>query len=328
MIFFLIEPYDSVKSKKNMEEPLALEYAAASILEILGTDESSIKIFDMRLEKSFSLLLKGAVENQNEDLWVMCIMENEEELYLILKVFYQVKALFPNAISVLGCRSSFKKCEHSLRHPVVDVIAYSVPGAALANFVKNRKKAKNNKELELLNIKNISIFSGGKWLNFVGESIPSNNLPLRNLTLNYRKHYSYDGKPTAWIQDYHAWPYSFGSNREGLVKRKTEDIVEEIKGLDEKHIFFSQKNLSDAKWVKELVVGLKNAGISKKYYAEISPPLVIANPHLFSLWKSIGLTEVSLRTNKGIYLKKYEKAVSLLDGIGLRHVAVTNQKLT
>jgi len=137
-------------------------------------------------------------------------------------------------------------------------------------------------------------------------------MPNRDITSCYRKNYKYLGEPAAWMLD--CKPYSGGAE-----KRKPAIIVKEIQEIVEGNIVFSNiKKISDAKWLKELAVNIKDSGTQKKYHFTVAPTLVLANPHLFSLWKSIGLTSVSLEERSDASSKNAKSAAALLGGIGLK----------
>jgi len=312
MTIFLIEPYTANTFVDNLEEPLLLEYAADSFKNAAKLKDYKILAIDMRVEGDMEVCLKSI--NCNGKVWVMCLANGSGNTETIQKVFCNIKALFPQAITVAAGHGI-------LESPIVDVIIYDGnPGRVLAKLVE---PVEQTDKKDFSGIDGISFFSDeGLQTTKPGSYTTLEYMPNRDITSHYRKHYTHCGKPAAWILDYQ--PYSSTPQ-----KRKPEIIVKEIQKTEVEEIVFSDtKKISDAKWLKNLAAKLQSSGIEKKYHFTAAPTLILANPHLFSLWKSIGLTSVcltSINDTPSKNAKNIKQAAALLNGIGLKNV-ITNKK--
>lgn len=98
------------------------------------------------------------------------------------------------------------------------------------------------------------------------------------------------------------------------LQRDPEDVVDEIAGLKEEHIYFVDDEMFiNAQRVAEIARLLKQRGIRKKYISWARSDTIVNNPELFALWKEAGLEVVyvgleSMDENK---LQEYDKRVSI-----------------
>lgn len=113
------------------------------------------------------------------------------------------------------------------------------------------------------------------------------------------------------------------------LQRKPEDVVDEIEGLAEEHIYFVDDEMFlNPSRVKRMAELLLERGIKKKYISWARSDTIVKHPDVFRLWKKAGLDllyvgiesmdksrldEYSKRTD----VETNRKAVSLLKELGI-----------
>ena len=98
------------------------------------------------------------------------------------------------------------------------------------------------------------------------------------------------------------------------LQRDPEDVVDEIAGLKESHIYFVDDEMFiNPDRVKKIAELLKERGIKKKYISWARSDTIVKNPELFKLWKEVGLdvVYVGLESMDEEKLKEYDKRVGI-----------------
>jgi radical SAM superfamily enzyme YgiQ (UPF0313 family) len=103
------------------------------------------------------------------------------------------------------------------------------------------------------------------------------------------------------------------------LQRDPEDVVDEIAGLSEGHIYFVDDemflNASRAERIAELLI---ERGIEKRYISWARSDTIVKNPEVFELWRRAGL--------RVLYVGLESMDVSRLDEYGKRTDVETNRK--
>ena len=160
--------------------------------------------------------------------------------------------------------------------------------------------------------------------------------PRRDLTSKYRKYYGSEWmRPLASIRTSKGchfrcrfcalWKLAGGR----YLVRKPERIVEELKTIREKYVFFSDdESLLDVRRMEKLADMIEQEGIRKRYFLYGRSDTVSRNPGLIEKWKKIGLERVFVGLEffrdddlklikKGSSVENNIKAVQVLKGLGL-----------
>ena len=160
--------------------------------------------------------------------------------------------------------------------------------------------------------------------------------PRRDLTSKYRKYYGSEWmRPLASIRTSKGchfrcrfcalWKLTGGR----YLVRKPERIVEELKTIREKYVFFSDdESLLDVSRMEKLADLIEQEGIKKRYFLYGRSDTVSRNPGLIEKWKKIGLERVFVGLEffrdedlklikKGSTVDNNINAVRVLKGLGL-----------
>ena len=94
------------------------------------------------------------------------------------------------------------------------------------------------------------------------------------------------------------------------MQREPEDVVDEIEGLDQEHVYFVDDEMFiNAKRTEKIANLLLERGIKKKYISWARSDTICKHPELFRLWKKAGLSTlyVGLESMKEETLEEYNK---------------------
>lgn len=113
------------------------------------------------------------------------------------------------------------------------------------------------------------------------------------------------------------------------LKRNTEKVVEELKGISEENVFFcDDESMCDVTRMDLLADRIAESGIHKNYFLYARVDTIARHPQLFEKWRNIGLKQVfvgmesfsdaHLRSmNKGVTIAQQEEAVRILKELGI-----------
>jgi radical SAM superfamily enzyme YgiQ (UPF0313 family) len=98
------------------------------------------------------------------------------------------------------------------------------------------------------------------------------------------------------------------------LQRDPEDVVDEIEGLSEEHIYFVDDEMFlNARRVRRIAELLIERGIEKKYISWARSDTIVRYPELFKLWREAGLRVlyVGLESMDASRLSEYEKGTDV-----------------
>lgn len=117
--------------------------------------------------------------------------------------------------------------------------------------------------------------------------------------------------------------------RKKYLRRRPEDVIDEIAGLKEDYIYFVDDEMFvDAHRVQRIAELLIERNIRKKYISWARSDTIVKHPELFRLWKKAGLDVVYVglesmnkaaldEYNKKIFVETNRKAVAILKDIDI-----------
>ncbi|MBF8277931.1 MAG: Fe-S oxidoreductase [Candidatus Brocadiaceae bacterium] len=324
MNVFLLQPPSAVKFFDNiyLNEPLALEYLAAG----LKMDGHSVIIHDARLEPDY----QNAFIQMKPD--VVGITGVTIQVKIIRRIAEHLKSLRPDIRIVVG--------GHHATMVAGDFNSSAFDAVVIGEGVNTLREIVScwEKKIALNNIKGVAI-PGDKMHFTEKRPLPDLNdfpFPDRSLTRRYRKCYFNEWlRPVATVRTSlgcssrcefcSAWA-SVGGN---YLRRKPELIVEEIKTIKERNIYFADdETLLDAKRMHHLADLIRDAGIKKNYYCFARVDTVVRHPELLAKWHSIGLETVFIgfesfsderlkAMKKNVSIDQQSQAVKILNQVGI-----------
>jgi radical SAM superfamily enzyme YgiQ (UPF0313 family) len=303
-------------------EPLALEYVSAGV-----AGDHDVKILDLRLERD----LEAVLTDFHPD--VVGITSYTIHVNTVRRLFEDIKRWNPQALTIVGGHHATVAPEDFLC-PSIDLIVIGEGVFAFKEIVARFQKGESFE-----NIPGVALPKGGGLL--AADSPTTTDLdtfpfPERRLTAKYRKHYFAEWmKPVASIRTSKGCPYRcnfcalWKITGGRYLRRKPENIVEELTTIDEEFVFFSDdESLVDATRMKTLAKLINKAGIKKRYFLYGRSDTIARNPELLKAWRDIGLERVfvgleffrdeDLRyVGKGSTLRDNEEAVHILHDLGI-----------
>jgi radical SAM superfamily enzyme YgiQ (UPF0313 family) len=105
--------------------------------------------------------------------------------------------------------------------------------------------------------------------------------------------------------------------------------LEELKGIEEKNIFFcDDESMCDVKRMDKLADMIREAGIRKTFFLYGRVDTIVSNPELFAKWAKIGLSQVFVGMEdfsdtrlkamiKGVTTGQQVQAARILDDLGI-----------
>ena len=267
-------------------EPLALEYVAAGVAR-----DHDVRILDLRLEKGLQETLDGFSPD------VVGITSYTVHVNTVRGLFDTIKEWNPEVLTVVGGHHATVQPEDFLS-PSIDLIAIGEGVFVFKEIVERHERREG-----FDGVQGLAFPSNGTL--FRNDPLPVADLdafpfPERELTATYRKdYYSEWMKPLASIRTSKGCPYrcnfcALWKITEGrYIRRKPEQVVEELAGIDEEFVFFADgESLVDSGRMKTLAERIREAGLRKRYFLYGRSDTIARNPGLLGLWKDIGLKRV------------------------------------
>lgn len=326
MKVLLIKPPSQAKEVSRdflRTEPLELEYLAAAI-----QDKHTPYILDLRFHKN---KLMDTFHRVNPS--VVGITGYTLHVNIIKDFCKELKRCEPNVLTVVGGHHATVAPEDFI-DPNIDLI---VIGDGIVTFPELLEAKEQGKGFE--HVKGLAFMKEGYL--YKTEPRPISQIeefprPERSLTLKHRKDYYLDWlQPIASLQTSRGCPYrcKFCSlwklmNR-AYQQREPEAIVEELKTIKEKYIFFTDdESLVNSKRMMRTADLIEVAGIKKYYFCYVRVDTIVNHPELIKRWWEIGLRRVYIGfefikdedmefVNKMSKANDNEKAIKICHDLGI-----------
>ena len=321
MKILLIQPAKAQKTIGGEDifiyEPLALEYLASGI-----KGDHDVKILDMRIDKD----LDSQMQKFTPD--VVGITAYTVHVNTVRNLFNKIKTIDPHIVTVVGGHHATVAPEDFFT-PDIDLV---VMGEGVFVFKEIISRLVSKRPFD--GIAGTSYLKGIERIINPPEPVTDLDIfpfPARELTEEYRKYYYSEWmRPLASIRTSKGcpnrcnfcalWKLTGGK----YLKRKPDNIVRELSGINEKYVFFSDdESMVDAKRMKILAELIREAGIKKRYFMYGRSDTIVKNPELIKIWKDIGLERVFVGLeffrdedlkyiNKGSTVENNKEAVKIL----------------
>lgn len=324
MKILLIEPSKAPQTiggeDISLFEPLALEYLAAGVAE-----NHEVRILDLRLEKDFEGVLASFCPD------VVGITAYTVHVNRVRRLFQQVKEWDPEVLTVVGGHHATVMPQDFVS-PFIDLIVSGEGVTVFQEIVARFEQGAGFDGLPGL------AFARGDGLVRTdggdGSDLDAFPFPDRSTTAGYRHHYYSEWmKPLASIRTSKGCPYrckfcalwKLAGGR--YLKRKPEQVVEELGTLEEEYVFFADdESLIDAKRMHRLATMIREAGLRQRYFLYGRSDTIARNPELLEAWKRAGLERVFVgleffrdsdleEIRKGSTLRDNEAAVGILQDL-------------
>jgi radical SAM superfamily enzyme YgiQ (UPF0313 family) len=325
MKVLLIQPpsHDPLTDQIFLFEPLALEYLGAG----LKLDGHEVLLLDARLEPD----VEGAFRRFQPDL--VGLTGFTSHVNIIKGIAARLKTLSPELLVVVGGHHATVR-PTDFNEPAIDVVVIGEGVFTLREIVR----ALGN-EGRLADIRGLAIPAPDAMI--FSEPRPYTDLnelpfPDRSLTARHRNSYFSEWfKPLASVRtslgctarcNFCAlWGITGGK----YLRRDPEAVVEELKGIAERNIFFcDDESMCDTRRMDRLADLIREAGIRKNYFLYGRVDTIVNHPELFEKWEKIGLSQVFVgmedfsdqrlaAMKKGVTIAQQEKAVKILDNLGI-----------
>jgi len=303
-------------------EPLALEYVSAGV-----ASDHDVRIIDLRLEKDLQSVLRDFRPD------VVGITSYTIHVNTVRRLFEHIKRWNPQVLTIVGGHHATIMPEDFFS-PSIDLIVIGEGVFAFREIIARFERGES-----FDNIPGVALTKGDSLVITDSPTIADLDVfpfPRRRLTAKYRKHYYSEWmKPLASIRTSKGCPHrcnfcALWKITEGrYLKRKPENIVEELTTIDEELVFFADdESLLDVTRMKTLAQLIKEAGIKKRYFLYGRSDTIAKNPELLKIWRDIGLERVFVGLEffrdedlqyirKGSTLSDNEKAVHILQDLGI-----------
>ena len=324
MKILLVQPPSgsSFSDKVFLHEPLALEYLGAG----LRMDGHDVRLHDARLDPDVESVL-AEFEPRIVGLTGYTI-----QVPVICSLADRIKSLRPGTTIVVGGHHATVRPGDFNRDSVA-VIVIGEGVTTMREIARCLDSGDNLKDIQGLALP-------GTEMRFTDPRPypPLDELPFpdRSLTAPYRSHYFSEWlKPIASIRtslgctarcNFCAlWEITGGR----YLRRKTELVVEELKTIEEKNVFFcDDESMCDARRMDHLADLIREAGIEKRYFLYSRGDTIVKHPDVFAKWRDIGLHLVFVgmetfsperlsRMDKGLSIEDQEKAAGILEDLGV-----------
>lgn len=267
-------------------EPLALEYLAASV-----SSHHDVRVLDLRLEDEMDAVLR---EFRPDLVGVTAYTVHMNEAKRLCE---KVKRFNPEIFTVTGGHHASVSFE-DFAVPAVDLI---VSGEGITPFRELVSRLEQKKDLA--GIPGTVRRENGETVvcpNPPAESLDSFPFPDRSTTRRYRRRYFSEWmKPIASVRTSKGCPFRckfcalWKLTGGKYLTRKPEKIVEELAGVEEDFVFFTDdESFLDVKRMRRLAELIDEAGIRKRYYCYLRSDTTVKHPDLIEQWKKIGLERV------------------------------------
>lgn len=267
-------------------EPLALEYVAAGV-----EADHDVRILDLRLGGS----LLDALQSFRPD--VVGITAYTVHVNVARRLFAEVKEWNPEVLTVAGGHHA-TVAPDDLLSPFIDAVVIGEGVAAFREIVERFEKA-----APLDDVAGIALPRAGALFRTPArpaEDLDAAPFPSRSLTAAYRTQYHSEWmRPLASIRTSKGCPFRctfcalWKLTGGRYLRRKPENIVEELAGIPEKYVFFADdESLIDTARMKRLAELIRDSGIRKRYFLYGRADTIARSRELLELWRSIGLERV------------------------------------
>jgi radical SAM superfamily enzyme YgiQ (UPF0313 family) len=297
-------------------EPIALEYVGAGAKQ----DGHEVRLLDLRLHPDD---LETTLREFRPD--VVGVTGYSMHVLRALDVCRIAKEILPGVVTVAGGH-----------HATLEPTDYFEP--QIDHVVTGEGVRPFRSILALTDQKGGSQPIAGTWsrldgkFQFGGEqgalSIDSLPRPDRSLCPEDRDRYYIDWmRPIALMRTTVGCPYrcsfcSLWRIMDGrYYKREIDQVVEEIKSIPERYIFFvDDEPFVDPKRMKLMAEAIRDQGIDKEYFAYCRIDSLLRDLELMKLWRSVGLRRllIGVETIFDYELKEYNKRQQkqqIIDGL-------------
>lgn len=294
MRLLLVQP-PTIKTASHYDklfilEPLALEYVAAGLM-----DEHDIEIFDMRVDKDYTL--KSKIEDFNPD--VIGFTSLTVNVNTVIRLSQEVKKNYPNIVILIGGHHASVSAKDFYK-PSIDAIMIGEGIETMKQYLYTLQYGGDIEQIDGMAFNKNGEFIRNK--NRAYPALESFRFPNRNLTKKYRHMYfTEEYKPLATIRTSKGCPHrckfcSLWKESGGkYMKREIERIVEELKQIEEPYVFFADdESFIDMNYMDLLAEEIKKSGIKKKYYTFVRSDTFIKHTDLMRKWAEIGLSKVHM----------------------------------
>lgn len=305
-----------------MHEPLALEYLGAG----LKLDSHDVLLLDGRIDLDVVSLAKDFRPD------IVALTGYTSQVNIIKELARKVKTLHPVPLIIVGGH-------HATVRPIdfnVADIDLIVVGEGVTTFREIACELEGEKIFDTID--GLAIPGEAMRLTTVRPHCDLDDLPLPDRTLSdrYRKFYF-----SEWLRPLASIRTSLGcvgrcnfcalwSLTDGkYLKRNTEKVIEELKGITEENVFFcDDESMCDVTRMDSLADLIAENGIHKNYFLYARVDTIARHPKLFEKWRNIGLKQVfvgmesfsdaHLRSmNKGVTIAQQGEAVRILKELGI-----------
>jgi len=326
MRILLIEPAKSPISMAGEDvflfEPLALEYVAAGV-----SADHEVKILDQRIDDSFAEML----EDFQPD--IVGLTGYTVHANVVKRLARRAREWRSETVTVVGGHHA-TVAPRDFETRDIDLVVVGEGVDAFREIVRRMVAAERLEGIP------------GVWVNTgaglqEGPPNPPGDLdhlpfPDRSLTAAYRgAYYSEYMQPLASIRTSKGCPFRcnfcalWKITGGRYLKRNPEDIVRELRGVDEEFVFFADdESLVDASRMKRLAALIRESGIRKRYFLYGRSDTIAQHPDLLESWRDIGLERVFVGLeffrdsdleliNKGSTTRSNRQAVKVLQDLGI-----------
>ena len=318
MKVMLIQPPNIFKliEKTRIFEPLALEYLGAMLKE----EKHEVMVHDVRIEPDYASAFRSFRPN------IVGLTGFTQNVDVNKQIAAELKLIDPKVFIIIGGHHATVRPK-DFNCKDIDLVVRGEGVTALREVIKCLEEKRTFED-----IPGLGIPGNEMHLTAVRPHPPLDDLPFpdRSLTSKYREFYFHDWlKPLASIRtslgcvNRCSFCALWAMNDGRYLKRQPEKIVEELKTIQEPHVYFSDdESMLDHRRMDRLAELIKEAGIRKKYFLYARVDTIIRHPELFAKWKKIGLVQMFIgfesftdgrlsELKKGITVKQQIKAAKI-----------------
>jgi len=304
-------------------EPLALEYLGAGLKE----DGHEVVVLDARIDPD----VDSAFARFRPQLVGLTGFTSHRNIVVALA--RRLKTLDPQVTVIVGGHHATVQPD-DFNLPEIDIIVRGEGVIALRAIARALETG-----AALTDIAGLA-FPAGEGLQMTPDRphAPLDELPLpdRSLTAAYRQHYFSEWfRPLASIRTSLGctgrctfcalWSLTGGR----YLRRAPERVIEELRRIDEPHVFFcDDESMCDTRRMEQLADLIKAAGIRKTYFLYARVDTIVRHPQLFAKWAAIGLRQVFVgmedfsdarlqAMNKGTSVDEQARAAQILRELGV-----------
>ena len=319
MRVLLVRPHPELRVAQVLQkgflnlEPLDLEIVAGGV-----PDEDNVSILDLSLEKQPFDALRREVSANKPDF--IGFTGYSSHARMIKKLAGICKEILPGATTIVGgIHATIAAADY--RTPDIDIVVRGEGGTAMRDLVARFKAGKS------LHCENRAISTKHPDFQSLADSPPPMYpswdqvpRPRRNIVKRSRYFSVWTSSPTQRLESMFpqvatlrtsvgcAFTCSFCVVHYMLhrkyLERTPEDVVDEIAGLSENHIYFVDDEMFlNPVRITRIAEMLIERNIKKQYISWARSDTIVRHPEVFRLWKKAGLSTVYV----GIVAMYYEQ---------------------